>query len=81
MFDLDIPDDEDWLLYGDFKYIRAPDNRNKPGGDANDMLTFNDFIQSQALVELPLKGRQYTWSNMQTDPLLKKIDWFFTSSN
>ena len=45
------------------------------------MLTFNDFIQSQALVELPIKGRQFTWSNMQTDPLLEQIDWFFTSSN
>ena len=33
-------------------------------GDVNDMLTFNDFIHSQALVELPIKGRQYTWSNM-----------------
>ena len=25
-------------------------------GGANDMLTFNDFIHSQALVELPIKG-------------------------
>ena len=56
LFDLDIPDGEDCLLYGDFNYIRAPDNHNKPGGDVNDMLTFNDFIQSQALVELPIKG-------------------------
>ena len=46
LFDLDIPDDEDWLFCGDFNYIRAPDNRNKPGGDANDMLTFNDFIHA-----------------------------------
>ena len=81
LFDLDIPDVEDWLFCGDFNYIRAPDNRNKPGGDANDMLTFNDFIHAQALVELPIKGRQYTWSNMQSDPLLEQIDWFFTSSN
>ena len=69
------------VICGDFNYIRAPDNRNKPGGDANDMLTFNDFIHAQALVELPIKGRQYTWSNMQSDPLLEQIDWFFTSSN
>ena len=32
LFDMDIPDDEDWLICGDFNYIRAPDNRNKPGG-------------------------------------------------
>jgi hypothetical protein len=33
------------------------------------------------LVELPLKGRAYTWSNMQSDPLLEQLDWFFTSPN
>jgi hypothetical protein len=33
------------------------------------------------LIELPLKGRAYTWSNMQEDPLLEQLDWFFTSPN
>jgi hypothetical protein len=33
------------------------------------------------MVELPLKGRKYTWSNMQNDPLLEILDWFFTSSS
>jgi hypothetical protein len=32
-------------------------------------------------VELPLKGRKFTWSNMQQDPLLEKFDWFFTSAS
>jgi hypothetical protein len=40
LFDLNIPDDEDWLLLGDFNFIRSPSNRNKPGGDVNDMLLF-----------------------------------------
>jgi exonuclease III len=26
-----IPDDEDWLLLGDFNFIRSPTNINKPG--------------------------------------------------
>ena len=64
---------------GDFNYIRDPDNRNKPGGNIHDMITFNDIIRQQQLIELPVKGRTYTWSNMQTDPLLEQIDWFFTS--
>jgi len=33
------------------------------------------------LVELPLKGRAFTWSNMQSDLLLEQLDWFFTSVN
>uniref|UniRef100_A0A452XBU0 Uncharacterized protein n=1 Tax=Aegilops tauschii subsp. strangulata TaxID=200361 RepID=A0A452XBU0_AEGTS len=45
----------------------------------NDMCTFNDIIRKNNLVELPLKGRLYTWSNMQQNPLLEQLDWFFTS--
>jgi hypothetical protein len=43
------------------------------------MIIFNDFIREQNLTELPLKGRQFTWSNMQDNPLLEQLDWFFTS--
>ena len=46
-----------------------------------DTLIFNDVIGHLGLVELPLKGRAYTWSSMQQDPLLKQLDWFFTSVN
>jgi len=38
-------------------------------------------IGQLGLVELPLKGRSFTWSNMQQDPLLEQLDWFFTSIN
>jgi exonuclease III len=72
LFNLNIPPDEDWLLLGDFNFIRSLDNRNKPGGNINDMLLFNDFIRAQNLTELPIKGRKYTWSNMQDDPLLEQ---------
>lgn len=79
MYEMDIQDDEDCPLVGDFNYIRCPENRNKPGGDYNDMFIFNDIIQKQNLIELPIKGRSYTWSNMQQDPLLEQLDWFLTS--
>ena len=45
------------------------------------MIAFNDFIRPQQLIELPIKGRAYTWSNMQTDPFLEQLDWFLTSIN
>lgn len=32
LFDLHIPNGEDWLILGDFNFIRAPDNRNRGGG-------------------------------------------------
>ena len=76
---MDIHSDADCLFLGDFNYIRGPENRNKPGVDPNDISTFNDIIRKKELIELPVKGRAYTWSNMQIDPLLEQIDWFFTS--
>ena len=68
---------ENWLLLGDFNFIRSIDNRNLPGGDLNDMFIFNEIIGHLGLLELPIKGRSYTWSNMQDTPLLEQLDWFF----
>jgi hypothetical protein len=79
LYNLNIPDDEDWLILGDFNFIRSPAYRNKPGGNVDDMLISNDIIRAQNLKELPIKGRKYTWINMQDDPLLEQLDWFFTS--
>ena len=72
-----MPDDVDRILMGDFNLMRAPLDRNRPRGDVNDMLMFNEAISNQGLVELPLHGRKFSWSNMQHDPLLVKLDWFF----
>jgi hypothetical protein len=44
------------------------------------MNTFNEVISYLGLVELPIKGRAFTWSNMQMEPLLEQIDCFFTSA-
>ena len=45
------------------------------------MFIFNEIIGHLGLLELPLKGRRFTWSNMQENPLLEQLDWFFTSAN
>jgi hypothetical protein len=66
---------------GDFNIYRSLSNRNRPSGNLADTLIFNDAIGHLDLVELPLKGRAYTWSNMQSNPLLEQLDCFFTSPN
>ena len=75
--DIDMPIDTKWMIMGDFNYIRYPHNRNIQGGNTSDMLQFNEAINSLGLVEIPLKGRSFTWSNMQDAPLLQKLDWIF----
>ena len=32
LYDVQIPNDQAWLLIGDFNYMQAPVDRNKPGG-------------------------------------------------
>ena len=81
LYDLVIPDGELWLFLGDFNFIRSQENRNAPGGDVNDMFIFNELIDHLGLLELPLKGRSFTWSNMQQIPLLEQLDWFFTTAD
>lgn len=51
------------------------------GGNLADTFFFNDAIGYLGLIELQLKGRAFTWSNMQQDPLMEQLDWFFTSPN
>jgi hypothetical protein len=79
LYNLEIGDDDLWLLIGDFNFYRSAENRNRPGGNFNDTIVFNNIISHLGLIELPIKGRSYTWSNMQGFPLLEQVDWFFTS--
>jgi hypothetical protein len=74
LYELQISDNENWLLIGDYNFYRSPTDRNKEGGNIDDMFTFNNIIRSHNLVDLPLTGATYTWSNMQSDPLLERLD-------
>lgn len=69
-----MDDDANWLILGDFNYVIYPNNRNKDGGNIQDMFLFNEAISKLAPVEIPLKGRKFTWSNIQDAPLLEKLD-------
>jgi hypothetical protein len=55
---------EDWLILGDFNFIRSPENRNRPEGNPTEMLLFNDLINHLYLLEIELQGQAFTWSNM-----------------
>jgi hypothetical protein len=74
-------DEVKWLIVGDFNLIRSPQNRNKPGGNISEMFAFNEAISRLCLNEIPLKGCKFTWTNKQQDPLLERLDWFFSSNS
>jgi hypothetical protein len=61
------------LLLGD-NLIRKLEDRNKLGGDIGEMFRFNEALSQLGVNEIRLRGRKYTWSNMQPSPLLQKLD-------
>lgn len=70
---IEMAEDCNWLVMGDFNLIRSPDDRNRPGGNTSEMLAFNNAISALGLIELPLKGRKYTWSKKLIGFLHHKI--------
>jgi hypothetical protein len=74
-------DDINWTIMGDFNLIRRQGNKNKPRGSIEEMFLFKEALSVLVLTEIPLQGKKYTWSNMQTPPLLEKLDWICTSNS
>jgi hypothetical protein len=53
-------DDTEWLLVGDFNLIHIPSDKNKLGGNVQNMLDFNAAISSPRLEEIKLLGNKFT---------------------
>jgi hypothetical protein len=43
---IQMAQDVDWLIVGDFNLLRGPNNINKPGGIVQEMLLFNEVISA-----------------------------------
>ena len=44
------------------------------------MRCFDIFIRESGLLDPPLSNAAFTWSNMQVDPICKRLDRFLFSS-
>lgn len=62
---IQMPHEVDWLVVADFNLIKNPSDRNRLGGNATEMLGFNEAINSVGIMEIPLHGRKFTWTNKQ----------------
>lgn len=70
-----------WCLGGDWNVIRYPTEKSSGSQITSDMLSFTDWINSQSLVDLPLGGTTFTWSNHQSSPTLSCLDRFLVSND
>ena len=68
-----------WLVVGDFNLILYAADKNNSNLDRRMMGKFKRFVDNNALKELFLHGRKFTWSNERETPTLTKIDRAFVS--
>jgi hypothetical protein len=69
------------MFIGDFNFYCSTENKERQWVNMNDIITFNSIVNNLGLQEITLKGRDFTWSNMQQELLLEQFDWCFTSTN
>ncbi|KAL4198843.1 hypothetical protein AMTRI_Chr03g142070 [Amborella trichopoda] len=63
-------------LGGDFNVTRWSYERNSSTSISQDMRNFADFITSNELIDIPLQGSRFTWSNHSPNPSLSKLNRF-----
>jgi hypothetical protein len=64
------------VFWGRFQCGAVPSERSGIGAFSAAMEEFSEFIHGQSLVDIPLQGGQFTWSNNQ---VWSKIDRFLLS--
>ncbi|XP_026442082.1 uncharacterized protein LOC113341411 [Papaver somniferum] len=66
-------------IAGDMDAVRSGEERNRGVGDRRNTSLLNNFIQEHELIDQPLIGGAFTWSNNQVIPLLCRLDRFLFS--
>lgn len=66
-----------WIIAGDFNSVRSADDRNTGRVTVTETQRFNEWLHDLQVQELPLLDRNFTWSNMQSTPILTRIDRVF----
>jgi hypothetical protein len=62
------------MVAGDFNMISSSEDKNNANINRALMGRFRHFVNDMELKEIPLLGRQYTWSNEGASPTLVKLD-------
>jgi hypothetical protein len=71
LYNFDTSDFDDWLLAGDFNLIRSSANRNKEGGNQQDMLLFNDLSSIMIWLKLSSGAKTLLGVTCNRTPSLK----------
>ncbi|KAK8681905.1 hypothetical protein V6N13_054304 [Hibiscus sabdariffa] len=67
------------LLGGDFNIVRNAEEKVGMVTQRGAMKAFSDFIDDLSLIDLPLHGEKFTWSNLRDIPSTSRIDRYLLS--
>ena len=70
-----------WCVGGDFNVVKFPSERLGSNCFTIAMREFSNFISEQGLIDLPLQGGTFTWSNSREAALKARLDRFLFSAN
>jgi hypothetical protein len=68
-----------WCFGGYFNIVRFPSEQSNGSSYSSGMMDFLDFILAQGLMDIPLVGSQFTWSNNQENEIWSRVDRFLFS--
>ncbi|EOY12746.1 Uncharacterized protein TCM_031281 [Theobroma cacao] len=67
-------------VYGDFNIIKTVDEKTRDNLDLTGMAQFSDFINDMNLIDIPLSGGLFTWTDNREAPTKCRLDRFLISS-
>ncbi len=70
-----------WVICGDFNLTRNQNERRGRNWSDRLMCLFSNMIDDLEMVDLPLSNQCFTWSNLQHNPTLAKLDRFLISTD
>jgi exonuclease III len=70
-----------WVVGGDFNVVRFPSERFGSVGFSPAMHDFSDFIFANGLIDIPLSGGNFTWSNNREVASMSRIDRFLYTAD
>ena len=66
---------------GDFNVVRFPSERSGSTSFTAAMREFSNFISEQGLIDIPLQGGPFTWSNTREVASKARLDRFLFSAD
>ena len=70
-----------WCVSGDFNVVRFPSERLGSNSFTAAMREFSNFISKQGLIDLPLQGGTFSWSNSREVASKARLDRFLFSTD